>query len=84
MSSALKFFFEPNSLAIIGASKTPGKAGNEVLKNLIANRFSGKIFPVNPSEEDIMGFKAYRSVKDIPEAKGIGFQLLHATMNSEG
>ena len=83
MSGALKFFFEPKSLAIIGASKTPGKAGNEVLKNLIANGFSGKIFPVNPSEEDIMGFKAYRSVKDIPEAVDLAVFLVPAEKTLE-
>jgi len=83
MSGALKFFFEPNSLAIIGASKTPGKAGNEVLKNLIANGFSGKIFPVNPSEEDIMGFKAYRSVKDIPEAVDLAVFIVPAEKTLE-
>jgi len=63
----LKYFFEPESVAIIGASKTPGKAGNEILKNLLANEFRGKIFPVNPTEEEIMGFKSFPSVKEIRE-----------------
>jgi len=67
MSNTLKYFFEPRSVAIIGASKTPGKAGNEILKNIVANGFAGKVFPINPSEEDIMGFRTFRSVKDIPE-----------------
>ncbi|MBM4333537.1 MAG: hypothetical protein FJ117_20355 [Deltaproteobacteria bacterium] len=66
MSSALKFFFEPKSIAVIGASKTPRKAGNEILVNMLANGYAGKIFPINPSEEEIMGLKCYRSVKEIP------------------
>lgn len=66
MSDIFKYFFEPESVAIIGASKTPGKAGNEILVNLRANGYAGKIYAVNPSGEEIMGFPSYRSVKDIP------------------
>ena len=65
-------------MAIIGASKTPGKAGNEILKNLMANGYSGKIFPINPGEEDVMGFKAFRSVKDIPEAVDLAVFIVPA------
>lgn len=63
----LKNFFEPESVAVIGASKTPGKAGCEILRNLLANDYGGKIYPVNPAEEEIMGFKSFPSVKDIKE-----------------
>ncbi|RPJ32917.1 MAG: CoA-binding protein, partial [Deltaproteobacteria bacterium] len=66
-SSSLNFFFDPKSVAVIGASSSPGKAGNEILVNLLANGYPGRIFPINPNEEEIMGFKAYRSVKEIPE-----------------
>ncbi len=66
MSDVFKYFFEPRSVAIIGASKTPGKAGNEILVNLLANGYPGKIYPVNPSGEEIMGLPSYRSVKEIP------------------
>src|SRR4030043_10996 len=67
MTNSLKFFFEPKSVAVIGASGTPGKAGNEILVNLVANGYPGRIFPINPSGEEIMGFPSYRSVKEIPE-----------------
>jgi acyl-CoA synthetase (NDP forming) len=67
MPDIFKFFFEPRSVAILGASKTPGKAGNQILVNMAANGYAGKIFPVNPEEGEIMGFKPYRSVKDIPD-----------------
>ncbi len=66
MSHSLKYFFEPQSVAVIGASKTPGKPGNEILVNILANGYAGKIFPVNPKETEIMGLKAYPSVRDIP------------------
>src|SRR4030043_211046 len=67
MTNSLKFFFEPKSVAVIGASGTPGKAGNEILVDLVANGYPGRIFPINPSGEEIMGFPSYRSVKEIPE-----------------
>jgi len=66
MAGDLKYFFEPKSVAVIGASNTPGKAGNEILVNLKANGYAGGVFPINPNEGEILGFKAYRSVKDIP------------------
>ncbi len=63
----LKNFFEPESVAVIGASKTPGKAGHEILKNLLANEYEGKIYPVNPVEKEIMGLKSFPSLKEIKE-----------------
>ena len=67
MSKVLRHFFEPRSVAVIGASKTPGKAGNEILVNLLANGYQGKIFPINPGGEEILGYPSFRSVEEIPE-----------------
>lgn len=66
-SHSLKYFFEPESVAVIGASKNPGKAGYEILRNLLANEYRRKIYPVNPAEKEIMGFKSFPSVKEIKE-----------------
>jgi acetate---CoA ligase (ADP-forming) len=66
MFNSLKYFFEPQSVAVIGASKTPGKPGNDILVNILANDYPGKIFPVNPRETEILGLRAYASVKEIP------------------
>jgi len=59
-------FFDPESIAIIGASRTPGKAGYEIVRNILDNGFKGKIFLVNPHAKEILGIKAYPSVKEIP------------------
>jgi acetyltransferase len=67
MSDVFRYFFEPRSVAVIGASKTPGKAGHEILVNMLANGYQGKIFPINPGGEEILGYPSYRSVKEIPE-----------------
>ncbi|MFO1315190.1 MAG: acetate--CoA ligase family protein [Burkholderiales bacterium] len=57
---------KPESVAVIGASGETGKIGNSVMKNLINGGYQGKIYPINPSADEIMGHKAYRSVKDVP------------------
>src|SRR6184192_842872 len=57
---------KPDSVAVIGASSEEGKIGNSVMKNLINGGYKGEIYPINPSASEIMGRKAYKSVKDVP------------------
>jgi acetyl coenzyme A synthetase (ADP forming)-like protein len=57
---------KPDSVAVIGASAETGKIGNSVMKNLINGGYQGKIYPIHPKADEIMGHKAYRSVKDVP------------------
>src|SRR5260370_264385 len=56
----------PDSVAVIGASAEDGKIGNSVMKNLINGGYQGKIHPIHPKADEIMGRKAYKSVKDVP------------------
>jgi len=62
----LDIFFAPSSIALIGASRTPGKIGYSLLENL-KRSFSGPIYPVNPEATEIAGLTAFPSVLDIPE-----------------
>ncbi|RKX42139.1 MAG: CoA-binding protein, partial [Thermotogae bacterium] len=62
---SLDAFFKAKSVAIIGASHKPGKIGHEIVKNLVRNKYRGKIFPVNPNTEPILGLKVFSSLKDI-------------------
>ena len=57
---------KPDAVAVIGASTEEGKIGNSVMKNLINGGYKGEIYPINPSADEIMGRKAYKSVKDVP------------------
>ncbi|HYT96385.1 MAG TPA: acetate--CoA ligase family protein, partial [Casimicrobiaceae bacterium] len=57
---------KPDAVAVIGASAEDGKIGNSVMKNLINGGYQGEIYPINPSAAEIMGRKAYKSVKDVP------------------
>jgi acetyltransferase len=62
----ISFFFNPKTIAIIGASETPGKVGNTVTNN-IKNTFSGKIFPINPKADEIFEIPCYKSILDVEE-----------------
>jgi acetyltransferase len=57
--------FNPKSIAIIGASRNPTKIGHVVLKNHLDGGFGGKIYPINPEAEEILGLKCYPSVSAI-------------------
>ncbi|MBO8137389.1 MAG: acetate--CoA ligase family protein [Desulfotomaculum sp.] len=61
----LKTFFNPNSVAVVGASAAPGKIGNAVMKNIISSKFKGEIYPINPKGGYIEGIKTYRSLSEI-------------------
>lgn len=54
----------PKSVAVIGASRVPGKVGYSILSNLISAGFQGKIFPVNPTADEMMGLPCYHDVRD--------------------
>ncbi len=56
----------PNAVAVIGASPEDGKIGNSVMKNLINGGYQGEIYPIHPKVPEVLGRKAYKSVKDIP------------------
>ena len=66
-NSALDAFFKPRSVAVIGATETPGSVGRTILKNLVSNPFGGTVYPVNPKRPNVLGVKAYPKVGDIPE-----------------
>jgi acetate---CoA ligase (ADP-forming) len=59
-------FFKPSSVAVIGASGTPGKLGYVIVKNIADSDFAGEVYPVNPKSDEILGYKVYRNVTDIP------------------
>ncbi|NWG31363.1 MAG: GNAT family N-acetyltransferase [Rhodocyclaceae bacterium] len=59
--------FEPKSIAIVGASETPGSVGSTVVRNIIDGGYTGKLYFVNPRHETVYGQKAYDSVESIPQ-----------------
>lgn len=67
IKEALDAAFQPKSIAIIGASNDMTKLGAADLRKLIEFGYKGKLFPVNAKEDMVQGYKAYKSVLDIPE-----------------
>jgi len=63
---AMNRIMKPDAVAVIGASSEEGKIGNSVMKNLINGGYRGQIYPINPSADEILGYKAFKSVKDVP------------------
>ncbi len=59
-------FFTPKSIALVGASSTPGKIGNSILDSLVNYDYKGKVYPVNPKVDEIFGHKCYKSIREIP------------------
>ncbi len=59
----LEGLFAPKSVAVIGASKSPGKVGNRILSNLLESGYEGTIVPVNPTADEIMGLPCYASLE---------------------
>src|ERR1700681_2065204 len=64
--TSMNRIMKPDAVAVIGASAEDGKIGNSVMKNLINGGYQGDIYPIHPKANEIMGRKAYRSVKEVP------------------
>lgn len=71
--------FEPRHIAVIGASRTPGKHGNTVVRNLLNWNYGGRIFPVNPSGESIEGLTCYPAIGETPEPADCAFLVIPAS-----
>ncbi|MGA2400872.1 MAG: CoA-binding protein [Syntrophobacteraceae bacterium] len=78
MKKELGPFFEPESVAIIGASATPHKSGNDVIKNILANDYAGKLFLVNPKGGEILGLPVHTSISSLPEGIDLAVIILPA------
>lgn len=62
----LEMFFTPKSVAVIGAAREPGKLGYGVLSNILSCGYNGKIYPINPKADEILGLPCYPSVLHVP------------------
>jgi acetate---CoA ligase (ADP-forming) len=67
VTASLRPFFEPRSVAVVGASRRRGSIGGELFRNILAGDFAGAAFPVNRDGEPVAGVRAYASIEEIPE-----------------
>ncbi len=63
--SDLSSLIHPKSIAVIGASNTPGKIGYAVVDNIKASGYRGEVYPINPKEPEVQGYKAYPSILNV-------------------
>ncbi|MBN1450577.1 MAG: CoA-binding protein, partial [Anaerolineales bacterium] len=63
----LNRLFNPKSIAVIGASDTPGRVGYSLFSNLITSGYSGLVYPVNPNRDLVQGVKAYANMAALPQ-----------------
>ncbi len=64
---SLEKFFNPNSVAIVGASQKKGKVGYEILTNMVSAGYKGHIYPINNKTNEIEGLKCYPDLTSLPE-----------------
>ncbi|MFA6814041.1 MAG: CoA-binding protein [Candidatus Pacebacteria bacterium] len=62
-----KALFQPQAIAVIGASSREKTVGNDVVKNLVNQGFAGKIYPINPKIDQLYGLKVYHDIKDLDQ-----------------
>ena len=83
MSSDLHKFFEPGSVVVVGASATRHKPGNDVIRNIMANEYSGDLYLVNPKGGEILGTKVHSSIQELPEGIDLAVIILPAGANPQ-
>jgi acyl-CoA synthetase (NDP forming)/GNAT superfamily N-acetyltransferase len=65
--ASLRHLLEPASVAIVGASRKPGRVGHAILRNVVDAGFTGRVYAVNPHAKSVMGVACVPSVADLPE-----------------
>ncbi len=76
----LKHLFQPESIAIIGASNTEGKWGNMMVTRPVQSGYRGRIYPINPNAERVYGLKAYPDILDVPDPVDLAIFTIPAPM----
>ncbi|MEM1885207.1 MAG: CoA-binding protein, partial [Candidatus Jordarchaeales archaeon] len=79
----LRALFRPSSIAVVGASRSKGKVGYEILRNIVEGGYPGKIFPVNPNADQILGLPCYPSVESIGEEVELAVVVVPAKLVPE-
>ena len=63
----LNSIFSPSNVAVIGASERQGSVGRSVLWNLLSSPFGGTVYPINPNRPNVLGIRAYKDIRELPE-----------------
>ena len=83
-TDSLRVFFEPASVAVVGASRNTGKGGYNIIENLLRLGYPGRIYPINPRAKHILGLDVYNALKDTPEPPELGRAQLGRYLAARG
>lgn len=72
----LDAIFAPTSLAVVGASTTPGKVGHDIFVNILKGGYTGTLYPVNPTARSVASVRAYPTILDIPDDVDLAMIIL--------
>ena len=72
----LDAIFSPESVAVIGASSTPGKVGHDIFENILKGGYTGTLYPVNPIARSILSVRCYPTIVDIPDPVDLAMIIL--------
>ena len=76
----LDAILRPRSVAVIGASNTPGKYGHEILKNIQEGGYQGSVYPINPKAETVLNLSCFPSIQDTPEPADLAVVIIPARL----
>ena len=76
--AGLDSIFSPKSIAVIGASQTPGSVGEAVFNNILQGGYTGTVYPVNVKAHSVHGVRAYSSIRDLPEQVDLAIVIVPA------
>jgi len=83
MSSSLAPFFNAKGVAVLGASTNPKKLSYGIVNNLLSHGYEGKVYPVNPNADEILGLKVYPTIADVPDPVELAVVVLPVTIIME-
>ncbi|MBS3756438.1 MAG: acetate--CoA ligase family protein [Desulfobacterales bacterium] len=72
----LDAIFAPTSVAVLGASATPGKVGHDIFANILRGEYAGTLYPVNPKARSILCVRCYKSITEIPDPVDMAMIIL--------
>ena len=72
----LEAIFSPQSVAVLGASTTPGKVGHDIFYNILQGGFKGVLYPVNPGARSVLSVRAHPNITDIPDEVDLAIIIL--------
>src|SRR4029079_3321920 len=76
----LDAFANPRSVAVVGASTVPHTAGGPRWRSMVDAGFPGPLYPIHPSAAEVLGHKAYRSLRELPETVDLAVVLVRSDL----